>query len=49
MNAESQASPGVGFRAPSQRSRVLLEITFVLGMLHLVDHMLHADHKRGAS
>jgi hypothetical protein len=49
MNAGSQASPGVGFRDPSQHSRVLLEITFVLGVLHLVDHVLRADHKRGAS
>jgi hypothetical protein len=49
MNAECQASPGVGFRAPSQRSRVLLEITFVLGVLHLVDRMLRTDHNRGAS
>jgi len=49
MNAGSQASPGVRFRDPSQRSRVLLEITFVLGVLHLVDHVLRADHKRGAS
>lgn len=31
-------------RAPSRRSRVLLEITFVLGVLHLVDHVLRVDH-----
>jgi hypothetical protein len=49
MNAGSQTNPGVGFRAPSRRSRVLLEITLVLGVLHLVDHLLHADHKRGGS
>jgi hypothetical protein len=49
MNAASQASPGVGFRGPSRRSRVLLEINFILGVLHLVDHVLRADHKRGAS
>lgn len=44
MNAESQASPGMRLRAPSRRSKVLLEITFVLGVLHLVDHVLRADH-----
>jgi hypothetical protein len=44
MNAGSQVLTGVGFRAPSQRSRVLLEITLVLGVLHLVDHLLRADH-----
>ncbi len=49
MNAGSQTNPGVGFRAPSRSSRVLLEITLVLGVLHLVDHLLHADHKRGGS
>ncbi len=44
MNAGSQASTSVGLRAPSRRSRVLLEITLVLGVLHLVDHVLRANH-----
>ena len=44
MNAGSRASTGAGLRAPSRRSKVLLEITFVLGVLHLVDHVLRADH-----
>ena len=44
MNVGSQPSTGAGFRAPSRRSKVLLEITFVLGVLHLVDHVLRADH-----
>lgn len=44
MNAGSQVNPGVGSLAPSLRSRVLLQITFVLGVLHLVDHVLRADH-----
>ena len=44
MNAASQTNPGAGFRAPSRRSKVLLEITFVLGVLHLADHVLRADH-----
>ncbi len=44
MNAESQASTGRSLRAPSRLSKVLLEITFVLGVLHLVDHVLRADH-----
>ena len=44
MDTESQASMGVGLCAPSRRSRVLLEITLVLGVLHLVDHVLRADH-----
>lgn len=44
MNAESQTSTGRGLHAPSRLSKVLLEITFVLGVLHLVDHVLRADH-----
>ena len=44
MNTESRASTDVRLSAPSRRSRVLLEITFVLGVLHLVDHVLRADH-----
>ena len=44
MNAESRASTGRDLRAPSRLSKVLLEITFVLGVLHLVDHVLRADH-----
>jgi hypothetical protein len=30
--------------APSRRSKVFLEITLVLGVLHLVDHVLRVDH-----
>ena len=48
MNAGSQTSLDVGFRAPSRCSRVSLETTFVLGVPHLVDYALRADHERGA-
>lgn len=44
MNVESRVGSGASLRAPSRRSRVLLEITFVLGVLHLVDHVLRVDH-----
>ena len=33
-----------GLRSPSRRSKVLLLVTAVLGVLHLVDHVLRADH-----
>ena len=44
MSIRSRASTGVGLRAPSRLSRVLLKVTFILGVLHLVDHVLRADH-----
>jgi hypothetical protein len=44
MNAESQVSSGVGLRAPSRHSRGLLQVVLVLGVLHLADHVLRADH-----
>jgi hypothetical protein len=49
MNAGSETNPGVRFRGLSRPGRVLLEINFILGVLHLVDHVLRADHKRGVS
>ena len=33
-----------GLRPPSRRSKVLLEITLILGAIHLIDHVLRADH-----
>jgi hypothetical protein len=33
-----------GVRSPSRRSQILLLATAVLGVLHLVDHVLPADH-----
>jgi hypothetical protein len=33
-----------GVRSPSRRSKILLLATAVLGVLHLVDHVLRADH-----
>jgi hypothetical protein len=33
-----------GLRSPSPRSKILLLVTAVLGVLHLVDHVLRADH-----
>lgn len=44
VDARSRADRDARLRAPSRGSKVLLEITFVLGVLHLVDHVLRADH-----
>lgn len=42
--ARSQTGTDARLGAPSRRSKVLLEITFVLGVMHLVDHVLRVDH-----
>ena len=44
VEARSLTGTDARLRAPSRRSKILLEITFVLGVLHLVDHVLRADH-----
>ncbi len=43
MSAESGAREE-GLWPRSRRSKTLLEVTFVLGMLHLIDHVLRANH-----
>jgi hypothetical protein len=44
VEARSQTGTDARLWAPSRRSKVLLEITFVLGVLHLIDHVLRVDH-----
>jgi len=43
MSATSEAWRD-GLRPPSRRSKVLLLAAVGLGVLHLVDHVLRADH-----
>lgn len=44
MEAGIRANTGVGSREPSRRSTVLLLAASILGVLHLLDHVLRADH-----
>lgn len=44
MEAGVRGNSGVGWRGASRRSKVLLSLAAVLGVLHLLDHVLRADH-----
>src|SRR4051812_16551264 len=44
VDAGSRTGTDARLWAPSRRSKVLLEITLVLGVLHLIDHVLRVDN-----